>query len=517
MTIFQLKNQLNLWQPTVLQSNPELSQELSINWMLPSSLTHGILTTNIAFQLAKTLRQNPNIIAQNLLVDLQSFVSSNNLNLKCSAIGAYLNVAFEDDFWSQYVATDIDYSKLVETSNSKFALDYIGANVAKRLHAGHMRVCNIGDCIRRVMKLKYPNLITDNHWGDWGINMGILLWGWKNYDHNSFEVQMELIDRLSTIYVWSNAQKTVIENWDKAVRQEFLKLEKGDEENYNLWQQFILTTKTDLAQDLKMMNVPPLDIEQGESFYEQDMAILTEFMNTHNIWKSEGEARFFDFDEVANNWANISPQFAKRVSTFGRSYLISSTGYTSYCYRDVATKFQYARDLKVDRSLVITDKTQAHNFDQAFGVICYLASLPQFVDQFGEQVADRLKWQAMNHLGFGFLSLSSGKMSSRKGNVLLLRDLVAEVESQARITIGLKSPDISVDVVDYRAVKLALSAIKWNDLKQSYDQDIVLDIPTILNFEGNTGVYQLYTYARLNSVLTKLLSVCHAATCGCLP
>jgi arginyl-tRNA synthetase len=504
MTITELKKLLNGFQSKITDKQ--------VTWTLPTDLEHGILTTNIAFILAKELRQNPNQIAQNISDELnvwhegiKNAHTDRTLKFTSNPIGAYINIIPTDEFFAELLKNEQNQN-IIECSDQKFILDYIAANVAKKLSIGNMRNCNIGDSIRRILQLKYPNLVTDNHWGDWGVNMGILIWGWKVFDHSTFEKDESMIDKLTKIYVWANAQKEVVEGWDNQVRQEFLKLEQKDETNYKLWLDFINTTKKDLRLDLDLMGIPNHDIEQGESFYEADMKLLTEFMEKHKLWIAEDKARFFDFENLAEKWTGITDEFRKKVSNFGRCYLISSTGYTSYCYRDVATKLQYARDLKVGLALVVTDKTQKHNFDQAFSIICHLASLPEFVAEFGQEVADRINWQNMKHLGYGFLKLESGKMSTRKGNVILLRDLVKDVTIEAKRIILEKTPDSNLSTIDNKAKTIALAAIKWDDLKQSYEQDITFDINQVLNFVGNTGVYQLYTYARLNSVLKKLNS-----------
>jgi arginyl-tRNA synthetase len=522
MTITQLKE--------LLAQFESKTTDKEIVWTLPTDLEHGILTTNIAFILAKELRQNPNVIAQNISDELNTWLQntkippstsltppeqgdstplegskSQTLGVLSKQIGAYINIIPTEVFYTELLNLPLKLHP-IETSDQKFVLDYIAANVAKKLSIGNMRNCNIGDGIRRILQLKYSNLVTDNHWGDWGVNMGILIWGWKVFDHSTFEANESMIDKLTKIYVWANAQKEAIEGWDNLVRQEFLKLEQKDENNYKLWLEFIATTKQDLRLDLDLMGVPKHDIEQGESFYEADMNLLTTFIEKHNLWIAENKARYFDFEILAEKWTGITDEFRKKVSNFGRCYLISSTGYTSYCYRDVATKLQYARDLKADLALVVTDKTQKHNFDQAFSIICYLASLPEFAAEFGQEVANRIVWNNMRHLGYGFLKLESGKMSARKGNVILLRDLVKDVTAEAKKIILEKTPDSDLSIIDSKSQKIALAAIKWNDLKQSYEQDITFDINQVLNFVGNTGVYQLYTYARLNSVLKKLNS-----------
>jgi arginyl-tRNA synthetase len=535
MTITELKNLLR-------QFHSKLTDR-EISWTLPTDLEHGILTTNIAFTLAKELRLSPNQIAQTISIELNEWLltQSNkaevgklplakglaaqadwgyksdetnhnnlespyiNLLITSKPIGAYINIIPNESFYIELLNYPLE-SKPINSSDQKFILDYIAANVAKKLSIGNMRNCNIGDSIRRILLLKYPNLVTDNHWGDWGVNMGILIWGWKVFDHSTFDTNESMIDKLTKIYVWANAQKETLEGWDNLVRQEFLKLEQKDEINYKLWLEFIATTKQDLRLDLDLMGVPKHDIEQGESFYEAEMNLLTNFMEKHKLWVAEEKARYFDFEILANKWTGITDDFRKKVSNFGRCYLISSTGYTSYCYRDVATKLQYARDLKADLALVVTDKTQKHNFDQAFSIICFLASLPEFMAEFGQEVANRIIWDNMKHLGYGFLKLESGKMSARKGNVILLRDLVKDVTTEAKRIILEKTPGSDLTTIESKSQKIALAAIKWNDLKQSYEQDITFDINQVLNFVGNTGVYQLYTYARLNSVLKKLKS-----------
>lgn len=390
----------------------------------------------------------------------------------------------------------------LKQQQDKVILDFVGANVAKKLHAGHMRNLNIGESLRRILKLKYPNLITDNHWGDWGVNMGILLWGWKetgNFDN----YQQNPIEELTRVYVWANEQEKIVPNWDLLVREEFLKLEQKDVDNYKLWQEFIIKTKQDLEQDLELMKVTPLDLDQGESFYEQDMQKLTAFLEKYNLWQKDGRARFFDFENLSQVWTNIDNEFRNKISNLGRCYLISSNGYTSYCYRDVAARWQWARDHKAELMISITDKTQQHNFDQAFVIISYLASLPEFQVLNTPETIARLEFKNLVHVGYGFLTLKDGKMSTRKGNVLTLKSLFEEVCAVAIQNLQQKSSDLENVEQEFRAKKIALAALKWYDLNRSASENLVLNIPEILNFVGNTGVYQLYTFARIKNILKK--------------
>jgi len=569
--------------------------------------------------------------------------------------------------------------------SDKVILDFVGANVAKKLHAGHMRNLNIGESLRRILTLKYPNLLADNHWGDWGVNIGVLIWGWKERG-NLENYQKNPIEELSRVYVWSNSQKEITENWEKLVRTEFVKLEQKNEENLKLWEDFIVATKNNLKLDLDLMSVPPLEMEQGESFYEKDVRILWDFLEKYEIWEKEGLARFFDFEKMAeglaksletsletsleNNLENnlekfdeslelqknensemqkFKPNFnddfqnsnskfqreiqqnqkdwqkikkeienqpisvlkceilenkdcqitksengdnqkidlksgkleknleknfetlaklnlenknqfqnqvnsklilnsqtsktnsqiekIKKLKNLGRCYLVSSSGYTSYAFRDVAARIQWARDLEASLMITITGNEQIHHFEQVFAICEHISGLLKFLDFFGETTSGRLKSENLVHIPYGFLTLSDGKMSSRKGNVLTIRELFDQVQAvalanllaknqqknqkdsdtlkdQEKLEINIKENNLeklenaknlknTQENLVWKSQKITLAALKWYDLNRSASENLVLNIGEILNFAGNTGVYQLYTFARIQNILKK--------------
>jgi arginyl-tRNA synthetase len=536
MTISQLKNYLSSFQLSF--------GEQKIIWTVPTDLDHGILTTNIAFQLAKELRLNPNTISQTISDELNMWLkkiplpggvnkvdgstSFKSNSFASKPIGAYINIIPTDGFYAELLTQNLDKENLITKSKTPVMLEYVSTNVAKKIHAGHMRNCNIGEALRRILSLKYSDILTDNHWGDWGVNMGVLIWGYKNYQEEN-KPKKPSIDQLTEYYVWANNQKEVVENWEALVRDEFLKLEQKEEFNYNFWLESIKESKNDATKDLDLLSVRPHDLNQGESFYGSDMDILTTWMQKHNIWESDGKARYFDFEKLAQSWTGLDEMTKKQISKLGRSYMISSNGYTSYCFRDVAARWQWARDHKREIMITLTDKTQNHVITQAFAIISYISQLPQFTE-LGDQ---NIKFHNLVNVAYGFLKLETGKMSSRTGNVLLLRDLFNQVQVEATKSIlskneqkeinppirgcleevGVHSEESPVaedkvqnilENIESTSRKLTVAALKWNDLKQSYEQDITFDINQVLNFTGNTGVYQLYTYARLNSVLKKL-------------
>jgi len=489
-----LTTKLDAWRGANLpQTAPE--------WQTPPDLTRGILTSNLAFRAAKASGKNPVALATELKADLEAFIAKQQLPIIAEAVGPYLNLRLEDGFYSSLLTADLT-TNLVAPNTERVMLEYIGANVAKRLHAGHMRNLNIGDALRRILGLKYPNLITDNHWGDWGVQFGVLLWAYKQ-NVNQVAYKASPIDELQRLYVWGTACEATVPDWAILVRDEFVKLEQGDAGNRALWEEFVAVSKKELAHDLELFGVPPTDLEQGESFYEADMASLREFMDAGKLWHADGEARYIDYEDLVNTWEGIDKTMKSSVATFGRCYLISSNGYTTYAFRDVAARLQWARDHKIDRAITITDKTQAHNFNQAFALICYLATLPAFADKYGSETAARLKWNNLVHIGYGFLQLTSGKMSTRLGNVLGLSELVGEVSAAAAAAITARSPELPAAERDERGRAVALASLKWADLNRDPLTDVTLDPEAITRFEGNTGTYQLYTYARLRNVLRR--------------
>jgi arginyl-tRNA synthetase len=493
----QIASQVEAWRSIKLpQSAPD--------WQTPSDLRRGILSSNLAFRTAKVSGKNPVALATELLPELNSFIAEHKLPLTAEAIGPYLNLRLAAEIYPALLTVNLT-ANLVEQSSDRIMLEYIGANVAKRLHAGHMRNLNIGDALRRILGLKYPRLITDNHWGDWGVQFGVLLWAYKqNVNLAAYTTSPKAqLDELQRLYVWGNAQEATVPDWATLVRDEFVKLEKGDAQNRALWEDFVAISKKELAHDLELFGVPATDLEQGESFYEADMASLRKFMDTRNLWHVDGKARYIDYEELAVTWPGIDRSLKASVATFGRCYLISSNGYTTYAFRDVAARLQWARDHKIDRAITVTDKTQAHNFNQAFALICYLATLTDFTKEYGHDTAARLKWDNLVHIGYGFLQLASGKMSTRLGNVLGLPELVGEVCQAAAAVISVRSPELPTSDRDQRAQAVALASLKWADLNRDPLTDVTLDPEAIIRFEGNTGTYQLYTYARLRNVLRR--------------
>ncbi len=554
MTLNKIKLVLLAWQPKILSE-----QNIVVEWTLPSSLDHGILTNNCAFLLAKSLKQNPIELAEKLKIDLEEFLSRANEFSGEVDDGSYIlskeeipsqaeddGVFGKDDFVankakfadlliSYYVVvktvgpyinlelTDkafeiLDFGIEIEPQQDVVIIDYVSNNAAKPLHAGHSRNINLGEVLRRCLLLKYPNLKTNNYWGDWGVQFGVLLWGYKRFielkkievtindEQKLFEFENESkldIDTLVAIYIWANQQKETVENWNQLVRYEFVALECGDIENERIRKFLVDISITAINQEIALLNAPVHDYQLGESYYVKQVPGLFEYLETNQIWKTEGKARFFDLEEIIDNWLDAPEILKKQKKSLGRCYLVSSDGYTSYAFRDMACRIDFAKNLHADTMITITANEQIHHFEQFTAILVYLASLPSFVSKYGKDVSQKLTLDSIIHISYGFLTLATGKMSTRKGNILTLKSLMNEITQEAKVVLKEKTKDLDSNEINSRAKVVAIAALKWYDLARDSSGDLVLDIPKVLSFEGNTGVYQLYTLARINSILRK--------------
>jgi arginyl-tRNA synthetase len=475
----------------------KLTTEFAFEWSVPE-IKFGLLSTNEAFKMAKELRQNPNIIAQNLRIEIQDFLTREFENsFEAVQVGPYINIKIANyDF--------LNFEISLEKNDQKLLLEYVSPNVAKPLHAGHIRNANYGEVLRRVLSLKYAKLETMCYWGDWGVQFGVIIWAWKQLEIqkeimtnlNGEELKINLnsfeknpIETMVGLYVWGSSQKEEFETQQKA---EFMALEKG--ENRDIWQKLLVASKQNVIEELGQLGLPEFDYHWGESYYEDEMESLEVFFEEKNLWQKEEQndgisslARFVQFDSL---------EFfdEKRAKQLGRMYLKSSQGYTSYAFRDVAARILWAKEIGADLAITITANEQIHHFEQFIAYLEYLKQTDVFIQKFGDLKINPL------HLSYGFLTLPEGKMSTRKGLFVTAENTISQVKQ--KVTKILETKNGNTDSVTVHI--LAIAALKWYDLSKNCSSDVVLNMEEMLSFEGNTGIYQLYTIARINSIFDKI-------------
>ena len=485
----------------------------SAEFTIPPKLSFGIMTTNWAFKKCKIDQTTPIESAIAIKLELEEKIRSENLPLVVNLVGPYVNLDLEIGFFTKWI---LDLDKIKEDnfnigaidSKKNVVMEFICPNLAKPLHAGHILQANYGFSLYNILSLKYKNIIRNCFWGDLGVQFGFVIWAWKELEKREF-IEYNLndknitiskkkylenpVDSLVNLYVWANIQSEIDPEIANIARIEHLKLESKDQGNYKIWAKIKQDSQEVVEKMLEKIRISPFDLNNGEFSALGEGQKLMEFIIDNNIGKAENLGRYFQFDEIDGDFGS-----EKEIKNLGRAYLIESkTGYTTYILRDVAAKIMYARDQEIDMQIIMVGNEQKHHFDQVFAITNYLSRHPKFISVYGEKIANKLHLENLNYILNGMLNLEDGKMSTRKGNFVTAGEILEKLEN-AQIA---KSSGSELSKTDINTV--SLSALRWFNLNKDIATNTILNFGEILKFEGNTGVYQLYTVARLRSILRK--------------
>lgn len=480
-------------------------------WSLPANLKFGVLTSNFAFVEGKKTQQNPVKLATELSEKINNWALQKNIEISAVTVGPYINLALTQKGLG-LVSTQINTFEL-QKNNQNILLEFISPNVGKPLHVGHILQGNYGEALHRILDLKYKSVITDIFWCDWGVPMGIMLWAYKQLGKTAVNVHIqgkdEVLDianlttkpmeTLVRLYVWGNKQKETVENWDNLVRQEMVLLTNGDQQNQDLIDSFVKISKENTKELLARLNIQAFDYEYGEAFYEKLTSKMLDFLKTKSWVIPDNKGFYVDFEIMAESLTELDLAAKKKITQLGRCYLVqSSDAYTSYALRDITARYHWASQFKADKMITLVGSEQKHHFDQFFTIIKTISVDPEFIDYIGLEIA--AKMANVDVLLNGLVKLEEGRMSARKGNFVTALEILETIQTKANQI--LKTTD-EVNVDPEKTRKIAIAAMKWFNLNRDISSDSVLDIEAILKFEGNTGVYQLYTIARLQSILDK--------------
>jgi arginyl-tRNA synthetase len=355
-------------------------------------------------------------------------------------------------------------------NGQKVLVEYFANNVAKPPHIGHLRSAVIGDALKRLYKFLGYETVSDTHIGDWGVQFGILLYAFKQMG-NKAQVEQDPISELNKLYVAMSDRIAQEPELREKGKQEFVKLEEGDEENRKLWEWFVSVSLVDFERYRQLLGLEAFDYNLGESFYEDKMPeILAELQEKQLVVTGEDGEQYVDLE----------------AEGLGRCILIKSDGGTTYHLRDFAT-YKYRQQLGLWKNVYVVDARQQHHFKQLFKAL-ELAGYPVLKDSV--------------HVDFGFLALPEGAISTRKGNVISLEALINEADRRALAIIEEKNPGLNEKAVV--AKKVALAAIKYFDLMHNRQSNIVFEWDKALSFDGNTGPYLQYAYVRVKGIERRL-------------
>ena len=434
----------------------------------------GDYSSNVGLRLSKELKQNPKILAENIGRMVASLDQQKKLE-SVSEAGGFINFKLSQNTLLENINTIVSVGNLYGCSmrgeGKTVIVEYFQNNVAKPPHVGHLRSAVIGDCLVRIFKSQGYKTVSDTHIGDWGVQFGVLILAYKTLQPDGQALEENPIEELNRLYVEMSEKIEADPALRDQAKAEFKKLEDGDEQNRKLWQWFVDESLKDFERYRILLDVLPFDYNLGESFYQKHMPeVLAEFQEKKLITTGETGELYIDLEAY----------------NLGRCILVKSDGATTYHLRDFATYIYRKKQFNFYKNIYEVDSRQSHHFRQLFQAL-ELAGYPAFTDSV--------------HVEHGFMSLPEGAISTRKGTVISLENLVSEAEKKALEIIEQKNPDLENKVAISK--KVALSAIKYFDLSHNHKSEIIFTWDKALSFEGNTGPYLQYTHARIQGILRK--------------
>ncbi|MFC2769838.1 arginine--tRNA ligase [Streptococcus gordonii] len=421
-----------------------------------------------AFSLAKVERKAPQAIA----ADIVEKIDTTHFD-KVVATGPYVNFFLNKAEISGQVIKEVvkegaDYGQQNEGKGENVTIDLSSPNIAKPFSVGHLRSTVIGDALSNIFRKMGYNTIKINHLGDWGKQFGLLMVAYKKWGSKE-AVEANPIDELLQLYVRINAE---IEN-DPALDDEgrlwFKKLEDGDPEATELWQWFRDESLVEFNRIYELLGVE-FDSLNGEAFYNDKMDEGIKILEEKGLLEESKGASIVNLDDV-----NLPPAMIKK-----------SDGATLYITRDIATAMYRARTYNFVKSIYVVGQEQSNHFRQLKAVL----------KKMGFDWSDD-----MTHVDFGLVTKNRQKLSTRKGNIILLEPTLQEAISRAKSQIEDKNPELENKEAVAHAV--GVGAVKFYDLKTDRRNGYDFDLEAMVSFEGETGPYIQYAYARIQSILRK--------------
>ncbi|WNF71645.1 arginine--tRNA ligase [Streptococcus suis] len=421
-----------------------------------------------AFSLAKVECKAPQAIAADIVEKLDTTGFENVV-----ATGPYVNFFLDKAAISHQVLTDVitekdQYGKLNIGQGRNVTIDMSSPNIAKPFSVGHLRSTVIGDALANIHEKLGYKPIRINHLGDWGKQFGMLIVAYKLWGDKA-AVEADPISELLKLYVRINAEAEEKPELDDEARQWFKKLEDGDPEAHELWQWFRDESLVEFNRIYDKLDVT-FDSYNGEAFYNDKMDEGIQILEEKGLLQESKGAKIVDLESY-----NLPP-----------ALIMKTDGATLYITRDMATAMYRKRTYDFVKSIYVVGQEQINHFKQLKAVLKEMD----------------FDWSDdMIHITFGLVTKDKKKLSTRKGNIILLEPTLDEAISRALTQIEAKNPDLENKEEVAHAV--GVGAVKFYDLKTDRDNGYDFDLEAMVSFEGETGPYVQYAYARIQSILRK--------------
>ena len=426
------------------------------------------------FKLAKVMRKSPMAIAEELKLKLDEDLGSEIDKLEI--VNGYLNFYINRVSKVKYVFNQIEEKKDTYGSNNSgngknILVEYSSPNIAKPFHIGHLRNTIIGNSLYNIYKFMGYNTISINHLGDYGTQFGKLIEGIKRWE-NEYNIDENPIEELSKIYIRINELCKEDESVLDACRENFRLLENGDSYCVSLWEKIKTLSIEEFDKIYDLLNVK-FDKVLGESFYVDKIDDVVNDLKQANVLVESQGAMIIDMEDKG----------------LGVLIVIKSNESSIYATRDLAAIKYRAQTFDFDKCLYVVGSEQNTYFKQLFEAAKYL------------DISDKCK-ENLYHVQYGMVRLPSGKMSTRLGNTITVKQLLDETINRVDKIIEEKNPDM--ENREEQAKKIGIGAIVFNNVSTSIIKDQIFDWDIMLNFSGETGPYIQYIYVRTKSVLEKI-------------
>ena len=420
------------------------------------------------FQLAKTLRKNPAQIAAELASTLVIDDFSEIKN-----VGPYINFfldrkKFENDVINAIIDKKENYGKSDMGKGKTAIVEFSSVNIAKPFHIGHIRSTVIGDALRNIHEFLGYNTIATNYIGDYGTQFGTMIAAYKLWGDDE-KLNANPIKELLNLYVRYNTEASENEEMMEVARMEFKNLEEGEEEATRLWSWFKEISFNEFDRVYKLLDIE-FDNYKGEAYYSKYMPEILEELKEKKLLVESDGAQIIDLAQF-----DLPP-----------SIIIKSNGSSAYITRDIATAINRKKEYNFDENLYVVATQQNLHFQQLWRIL----------ELMGYDL-----YKGCKHISFGMVSLKDQTLSTRKGQVVFLEDVLNKAIEKTREIM--ENREDTVDDIGEVSRIVGIGAVKFQELYNNRIKDYVFDWDEVLNFDGETGPYVQYTYARAKSVLRK--------------
>ncbi|WP_195940558.1 arginine--tRNA ligase [Romboutsia sp. 1001713B170131_170501_G6] len=421
------------------------------------------------FKLAKVFRKAPNMIA----AELAEKIEAKGAISKVLPLGGYVNFFVDKSQLAKNVINDVltqkeKYGHSDLGKDKTVVIDFSSPNIAKPFHIGHIRTTVIGNSLYKIYDSQGYNTVRINHLGDYGTQFGKLIVAFKLWGSKE-AVEANPIPELLKLYIQFHDEAEKHPEMEDEARAWFTKLENGDAEAKELWQWFRDESLKEFARVYDLLDIE-FDSYNGESFYSDKMDSVIEIIKEKGLLKESQGTNVVELEEF-----NMPP-----------ALITKNDGSTLYMTRDLAAAVYRKNNYDFDKCIYVVGSQQSLHFQQLFKVL--------------ELVG--FEWaKDMIHVPFGMVALENGTMSTRKGRVVFLEDVLKQAIEKTKETMLAKNPNaLNVDEI---AKQVGVGAVVFQELSNSRIKDYTFSWERTLSFDGETGPYVQYTHARCCAVLRK--------------